>query len=274
MFTERGSRSHEKNSRFRRATLETRAKAQILLDAGVESFPTSNCVSSPIGRIEMSSDTASSRKCPSCLLVSGIWRSIQQKKARAIGKQSTDGGGAPGGGSGLTPGPGAGGHHPGWGKKCKRQTRAVLGLHPSPARCPTREPCFPVVTRDRAYWHLWKGAPWEAEARPQLYPASHLWGAWTLPWWYDKDAISFLLWIAKAIDKHVCLGSFSVGTTDVWMPRVGAEQGAALPPWHVPLGVGMKLSTCLGPLTLGRGGTWSKCRAQVWSRTVAQQWQL
>lgn len=70
-FTERGARSHEKDSRFRRATLETRAKAQIPLDAGVESFPTSNCVSSPIGRIETSSDTVSSRKCPSCLLVSG-----------------------------------------------------------------------------------------------------------------------------------------------------------------------------------------------------------
>ena len=56
---------------------------------------------------------------------------------------SADVGGAPGGGSGLTPGPRAGGSQPGWEKKCKKIATCGPGSPPQPCQMLNQEALFP-----------------------------------------------------------------------------------------------------------------------------------
>ena len=116
---------------------------QFLLDAGGESFPTQHSVSSQIitGFSQMSLLLTFLRELKVNTTEEGKSHRETSSNRGETGRSSRR-------------------SQPGLEKMlCKRQTQAVPGLHPSPATCPTREPCFPVVTHDLARWHLQKGAP-------------------------------------------------------------------------------------------------------------------
>lgn len=153
-FQREGPEFRRKSQDSEGQPLKPELMRQFLLDAGGESFPTQHSVSSQIitGFSQVS-------------LLLTFLRELKVSTTEEIKSHretSSSRGERRGGIPSRT-------SQPGLEKMlCKRQTQVVPGLHPGPATRPTREPCFPVVTHDLARWHLQKGAPWEAEARPQL----------------------------------------------------------------------------------------------------------